>query len=521
MPNTKLRQGTVKSLPYLGTEKQQQCIYWDSALECFGLRIYPSGRRVYVCSYRIQKRKRLACLGRADILTLDQARKKAQAYLGKVAGDEDPQAESDRLRTLKTMHELCTAYVTYHAKPKKISWKDDESHLRRHILPRLKTRLAVTVTTPDIEAIHAETGVKHPYAANRLVGIVRKMFNWARLAGYVPKSHPNPAVGIIRFPERKRRRFITTAEMPCFVEALDQEDNDYARHAIWLLLLTGLRCNELLKAKWKDIDWDRGTLFIGLTKNGDPLLSPLTEEALEQLRAIPRIADNPYIICGNKTRKHLTGVGQPLRRVLKRAGIDNLRVHDLRRTVGSWLAQDGVSLHLIGQVLNHRDTKTTAGYAYFQTGQRREVLATHGQRIFALTSVRPCAAPHREPTDAQKLLAADIYPVNCGSPPISLRTKRTHYFRREALYELVWTTPITEIAKQFGVSDVAIGKLCRRAHIPTPWRGYWPRTSAGQSLERTSLPTAPAGLPELLRVRGDQDRVMQHTDHRTSASLDE
>src|ERR1700722_2815306 len=111
MPNTKLRQDTVKQLPYLGTEKQQQCIYWDAALECFGLRIYPSGRRVYVCSYRIQKRKRLACLGRADVLTLDQARKKAQAYLGKVAGDQDPQAESDVLRTLKTMHELCTAYV--------------------------------------------------------------------------------------------------------------------------------------------------------------------------------------------------------------------------------------------------------------------------------------------------------------------------------------------------------------------------------------------------------------------------
>jgi integrase len=502
MPNIRLRQDTVKSLTYLGTGKQEQCIYWDSALECFGLRIYPTGRRVYVCSYRIQKRKRLACLGRADVLTLDQARKKARMYLGKVASDEDPQAEADRLRMLKTMGELCVAYVAYHAKPKKISWKDDESHLRRHVLPRLKTRLAVSITSADIEAIHAEAGAAHPYAANRLAGIVRKMFNWARLAGYVPKNHANPAVGITRFPERKRRRFLTTAEMPRFVEALDQEDNDYARHAIWLLLLTGLRCNELLKARWKDIDWDRGTLFIGLTKNGDPLLSPLTNEALEQLRAIPKIADNPYIICGNKTGMHLVGVREPLKRVLKRAGIENLRVHDLRRTVGSWLAQDGVSLHLIGQVLNHRDTKTTAGYAYFQTGQRREVLATHGQRIFALTPVRPCAAPHREPTDAQKLLATDIYSTNCGVPAVALRSKRAHYFRREVLYELVWTMPITEIAQQFGVSNVAIGKLCRRAAIPTPWRGYWPCTSAGQRLERTPLPEAPAGLSDLLRVRG-------------------
>src|ERR1700679_499628 len=77
MPNIKLRQDTVKSLPYLGTVKQEQCIYWDLALECFGLRIYPSGRRVYVCSYRLQKRKRVACLGRGDVLTLDQARKRS------------------------------------------------------------------------------------------------------------------------------------------------------------------------------------------------------------------------------------------------------------------------------------------------------------------------------------------------------------------------------------------------------------------------------------------------------------
>jgi site-specific recombinase XerD len=81
--------------------------------------------------------------------------------------------------------------------------------------------------------------------------------------------------------------------------------------------------------------------------------------------------------------------------------MENLRVHDLRRTVGSWLAQDGVSLHLIGQVLNHRDTKTTAGYAYFQTGQRREVLATHGQRIFALSANHLPVAQDREATTAR------------------------------------------------------------------------------------------------------------------------
>lgn len=96
------------------------------------------------------------------------------------------------------------------------------------------------------------------------------------------------------------------------------------------------------------------------------------------------MANNPHIICGRDPGKRLSGLGEPLKRVLKRAGMENVRVHDLRRTVGSWLAQAGRSLHLIGDVLNHKDPKTTAGYAYFQTQQRREALTGHGERVLAL-----------------------------------------------------------------------------------------------------------------------------------------
>jgi hypothetical protein len=95
-----------------------------------------------VCTYRINRRKRLAVLGRADVLTLDQPRKRAMASLGKAASQQDPLEESDRLRQLKTVEELCTAYIDNHAKKKKKKWKDDESCLRRCILSKLKSRLA-------------------------------------------------------------------------------------------------------------------------------------------------------------------------------------------------------------------------------------------------------------------------------------------------------------------------------------------------------------------------------------------
>jgi integrase len=500
MPRLKLRQDIVRTIPYRGTGGKGQCVYWDEALESFGLRVHPSGRRMYVCAYRINQRKRLATLGRADAMSLDHARKKAMAYLAKAANQEDPQSNIDAQRQLKTIDELVEAYIEGHAKKKKKTWKEDQSYLKRHVLSKLSGRLAVSLVTADMEAIHSQLGVEHPYGANDVLKIVRKMFNWGKVAGLVPRDHPNIVAGIVRFPERARKRFVTTIEMPRLLQALEQEDNDHARHGIWLLLLMGLRSKELLKAKWEDIDWDMGTLFIGLTKNGEPLLAPISDAAMDRLRVIPRISDNPYIICGRLPGQYLRGLGGPLRRALKRAGLINLRIHDLRRTVGSWLAQDGQSLHLIGDVLNHRDPKTTAGYAYFQTKQRRDALTGHGSRVLALTPahLRKPAAPTG--VSAHSLLpAAESVPVIATENSVA---HYRHYFRREDLYRLVWTSPVSEIAARLGVSDVALAKLCRRAAIPIPGRGYWARTEAGQAVEPVPLQEPPKGLPEWLRIRG-------------------
>lgn len=498
MPTLKLRQDNIRTLQYQGPGGKHQCVYWDAALEGFGLRVYPSGRRVYVCSYRVRRRKRLATLGRGDVLTLDQARKRAITYLGKVASHEDPQDEVHERRELKRMSELCEAFIENHSKKKKRSWKDDKSMIDRNVLPKLGSRLAISITSADIEPIHSAIGTAHPYAANRLLETVRKMFNWGKVAGFVPQSHPNPITGIVRFPQRKRRRFITTAEMPRFIQALEQEDNDYARHGLWLLLLTGMRSSELLKAKWVDIDWDMGTLFVGLTKNGEPLLAPISDAAMERLKAVPRTAGNPHIICGQKPGQHMRGLGDALRRVLKRGGLENIRVHDLRRTVGSWLVQSGKSLHLVGEVLNHRDTKTTAGYAYFQTQQRRDALTGHGERVLSLGG-HHVRTPAPQPLSPSILLS--VQDTTRVAKNLEL-VKHRHYFRREQLYEFVWTAPRLEIARRLGVSDVALGKLCRRAEIPMPTRGYWARIEAGQQVRRTPLPPAPEGLPELLRIRG-------------------
>jgi hypothetical protein len=194
---------------------------------------------------------------------------------------------------------------------------------------------------------------------------------------------------------------------------------------------------------------------------------------------------------------HLTTLTDPVKRTLERASVAGVRTHDIRRTVGSWLAQEGHSLHLIGTVLNHKDPKTTAGYAYFQTKQRRDALDGHAEKVLAL-------GPELVLTEPQPIVAEALLPALDSEPActsISAPVRQRHYFKREAPFELVWTAPVYEVAARLGVSDMAVAKLCRRADIPLPPRGYWQRLEAGQCIARPSLPVAPPGLPPLLRIR--------------------
>lgn len=494
MPHAKLRQDIVRSLPYTGSDNRQ-CIYWDEILRGFGLRVFPGGHRAYVCAYRIHGRRRLATLGRADVLTLDEGRKKARRYLGSVADDCDPQ--SNAAAPLLSVSHLVELYLENHAKKKKRTWQTDECCLNRLLVKPLGARPAATVAVADIERIHARYGAQAPYAANRFITVVRKMFNWARVAGYVARDFQNPAVGIVRFPERRRRRFVTTVEMPRLLEALEREDNEFARHAIWLLLLIGLRKSELLRTKWSDVDWEFRTLFVGLTKNGEPVLAPLSDAAIERLRLVPRLSNNEHIICGHIAGAPLKYLSSAWRRVRVAAGLVDLRLHDLRRTVGSWLVQHGESLHLVGAVLNHKDTKTTSGYAYFQTQHQVRALTSHGENVLAFAPVgRTRAALPPVATIPAISREADL------REPTGTGKSRAHFLTRELLYELVWQAPVSEVAARLGLTDVGLAKACRRSNIPVPPRGYWAKLESGKWVTPKALPAPPEGFMGTVRIKG-------------------
>jgi len=206
------------------------------------------------------------------------------------------------------------------------------------------------------------------------------------------------------------------------------------------------------------------------------VLMPLSRAAITRLKLIPRLKNNPYIICGAIPGKPLAYLDAMWRRVRKETGFHDLRIHDLRRTVGSWLVRDGASLHLVGAVLNHKDQKTTAGYAYFQTEDRHKALDRHGKKLVEIASGSRQRRTKDSSTDS---VAVDIPP---RKPP------RVRRIPRQELYNLVWSEPITTLADRFGISDVGLAKVCRRSDIPVPPRGFWAMVASGSTFQRPNLP---------------------------------
>jgi integrase len=228
--------------------------------------------------------------------------------------------------------ELVELYIDRHAKAKKNHGKRTSVISTKKLVLKLGSRIAVSITSEDISAIHSEYGARHPYAANRFLEVTSKRFNCARIWKKVPKSFENPAEGIQDFPEFKRRVFVSTDQFSKLAQAIEEESSEYARHALWLLVLIGVRLQELLKAQWSDIDWGGQTLAVGRTKNGEPVLAPLFLAALERLRTIPQIDGNPYIICGKLVGQHRVNLRSAWVRVRSAAGLLSVRLHDLRRT---------------------------------------------------------------------------------------------------------------------------------------------------------------------------------------------
>lgn len=379
---TRLTKSAIESARY-ANDDGGRCVLWDSEQTGFGLRIYPSGRKSFVLVYRVNGRQRFLTLGPYGPLTVDAARKLALRRKAEVIEGHDPLADRQSARHALTLREMSTLYLDRHAKPRKKTWEADERRLNRLVLPKLGARQLATITRADLADMHHEIGATRPHEANRTTALMSKIFECAISWGRLPDNHANPARRIQKFKEAKRDRWVTPEEMPKLLAAIGNERNLYIRGALVLYLLTGLRRGELLGVRREWIDWNRRELRLPDTKAGRPHYLPLSAPAVAILRGLPAEEGNPYLFPGAKPGRPLVELKMAWERVRTLAGVPDVRIHDLRRTVGSWLAQANHSLHLIGRVLNHSTPSTTAGYARFQSDTVRQALEDHGRRVLA------------------------------------------------------------------------------------------------------------------------------------------
>jgi len=383
----------------------------DTELPGFALRV-TQGRKSFILEKRIHGRMRRLTIGPYGPLTVDQARKLAATHVGTIAQGDDPaQVRQDRLHE-PTFGDLTEQYLERHA-PRKRSGRDDRAMLHTHLLV-FRTRKLTDLHRNDVARLHAQVGETAPYRANRLVALLRKMFNLARDLGLYDRE--NPATHIQVFREESRDRFVQPEELPRLFQAIAEEPNLSVRAVLLTALLTGARRAEVLSMRWDDVSLTRAEWRIPHTKAGRPHLLPVPHALVATLRSLPRMDGNPYVFPGQNGVGHLQNMKRAWDRIRVKAGIHDVRFHDLRRTVGSWLAGSGESLQLIGKVLNHRDVSTTAIYARLNLDPVRQALERNASKMLE------AAAPHRTPAvmrKATKRLRSPRNPTSHNLDPAS------------------------------------------------------------------------------------------------------
>ena len=342
--------------------------YWDDGLPGFGLRVRASGRKYYVVQFRANGRLRRMTLGRHGAVTPETARRRAMALISEAKDGKDPAALRDKGRKAATMKVLgrrfLEEYVPVHCKPS--TAYEYQRPVKFFIDPRIGTRKVTEIQRSDIAELHH--GMREtPYQANRTLGVLSKMFNLAELWGLRPGGS-NPYLHVKRYKEEKRERFLNAEEFTRLGRVLDEiladgSETRSAVAAIRLLMLTGCRLSEIQKLRWQHVDLDAGELRLPDTKTGGRAV-PLAPSAVRLLTSLPRDEDNPWVILGRKQGWHLTDLQHPWRRIRGRAGLDDVRIHDLRHSFASRALALGEGLSMIGKLLGHTQVQTTARYAH-------------------------------------------------------------------------------------------------------------------------------------------------------------
>lgn len=373
---------------------------WDSEVPGFGIRVTPAGTKTFVLQYRLPGNQGRNALGGYPALTVDQARELARAQLFAVKQGRNPSAEKKAARGAPTLAWLADFYCGDYASAASLrpdTVRDARYLLTTHAIPSLGSRKLGELRPADIRRLHGEVrATASVYQANKLLAILSKMFS---LAIEQELRASNPCKGIKKFPEDQRWRHLSEDEVARLLEACDQYPNQNAANAVRLLLFTGARLQEVLKAEWRHFDlvaglWEKPSAH---TKTKRQHRLQLAGPALALLQSMRSMDPTGSYLFPGKTTAGSTAERPraDLKRVwpwlIAKAGLQDVRIHDIRRTTASFMLADDVPLTTIGKALGHTQVSTTARYAQLRESAQREALGRAGERMTALRLRKPAA----------------------------------------------------------------------------------------------------------------------------------
>ena len=358
-------QFTKKAIAALEPVPGKRVSVYDETQKGLCIRITPAGAKAFYCVRKVDGRVEWIRIGDAAAVTIETARTTAAGIINQIAAGTNP-AEQKRIKKAEmTFSDLFAEWVKdCRAKGKK-SLSNDERNYRLHLQGIAKKKLS-EIERSHIRALHQKVSTGAGiYQGNRVLALIRAVFNFGITALDIP-GLSNPAAGLKMNREESRDRRLHPDEMPRFFEALAAEENPDMRDYVMLSLLTGARRSNVLAMTWAEINMERRTWAIpgSKAKAKDNITVPLTDAAIDVLQARAEVSGaKGWVFPGTGKTGHLVEPKKGWARLLQRAGIEDLRLHDLRRSLASFQIDAGVSLAVIGKGLGHHSQQTTAVYA--------------------------------------------------------------------------------------------------------------------------------------------------------------